>query len=732
MPKTFSPHPKGRHTIWRKYAVTYLMVLAIPLFAFSAFFNEYISSQTQKNVEEAVTGILTKVQTDFDQKVNQMFAISAQLSKVRDFKPGALAQYSFETRMAIRQALGAYAATNMFFQDIIYYHSQLPDVVFTSMGTYSTSFYRVFYDLALDQWLTLDQMNAGQLTQRWFRYGENASGRIGMEDALFYCQPLEGAQGGWLLFEIREASIRNLFAAVTQGSEVYILLEGVPLYPFQPGALPENIRPGETPQRLADGRYQFALASPSTGLTYVYISSASDIGVVAQTALNAFMLLTAAVGLCCFIVVVLAAGRHAKPIDQLVSLSAEIAPDDVRGVASIQSAMHQLQSRSQELDTMLQDAMRGRALIRLIRGRYRSGQEAEDNLRCLDMTFRQPYRVIMLLQWDVDWEERDLPRRVTAYLSRQHDVYGFAYAERSVYVLMTGMDSSDRQPLAAELAEMASLPEFSAGHLHFSLGGSFTAFTDAQKSYMQALSSSRRDPGAPVTLFQESDEDELFYPREELQALESALANQDRHRTAFLYDVLLTLIQKHNHIYFYTVSLLSEMIHLYLRSLSLRNTDRAEGPDSYAARLKGEYMNDVDDMLACLRRLHTRALQLMTESDLSSVATEMTGIANYISACEEWDTLTVGAVADRFGINISSLSHKFKEQMDCNISDYILTCKINHACTLLRSTEETVADIAQRIGYSQYTSFVRTFKRLKGMTPTAYRDAWRQGNNPEA
>lgn len=731
MPKKSLMRQKGQHTVWLKYAVTYLLVLAVPLLAFSAFFSLYISKQTQKDVEAAMGGILTKVQTDFDQKVNQMFAISAQLSRVRDFKPGMLSQYSYETRQAIRSALGAYAATNMFFQDIVYYHRQLPDVVFTTSGTYSASFYRVFYDPDLEGWRTLDQMDARQLTRRWFLNSENVSGRISMGDALFYCQPLEDEQGGYLLFEIREASIGNLFAAVTPNSQVYILLGDRALYPFRPSALPENIHPGEAPQRLADGRYQLALSSPSTGLTYVYISEASDIGAVAQATLNAFMLLTVVVGLCCFIMVVLAAGRHAKPIDQLVSLSAGIAPDDVRGVASIQSALHQLQSRSQELDVVLQDAMRGHALIRLIRGKYRSGQEAEDNLRRLDMTFRQPYRVIMLLRQDMDWEEADLSGRVTAYLSRQHDTYGFAYAERSVYVLMVGMASADRQALAQELTEMTALPEFGGGHLHFSLGGSFTAFTGAQESYMQALSSSRRDPGALVTLFQENDENELFYPREELRALGTALANQDRNRTAFLYDVLLTLVQKHNHIYFYTVSLLSEMIHLYLQALSLQNTDRADGPDTYAASLKGEYINDVDDMLVCLRRLHTRALQLMTESDLSSSATEMTGIANYISACEEWDTLTVGAVADRFGINVSSLSHKFKEQMGCNISDYILTCKMNHACTLLRATDETVADIAQRVGYSQYTSFVRTFKRLKGMTPTAYRDAWRGENAPE-
>ena len=69
--------------------------------------------------------------------------------------------------------------------------------------------------------------------------------------------------------------------------------------------------------------------------------------------------------------------------------------------------------------------------------------------------------------------------------------------------------------------------------------------------------------------------------------------------------------------------------------------------------------------------------------------------------------------------------------MGCNISDYILTCKMNHACTLLRSTEETVAYIAEKVGYSQYTSFVRQFKRQKGVTPTAYREAWQRGEGKE-
>ena len=42
-----------------------------------------------------------------------------------------------------------------------------------------------------------------------------------------------------------------------------------------------------------------------------------------------------------------------------------------------------------------------------------------------------------------------------------------------------------------------------------------------------------------------------------------------------------------------------------------------------------------------------------------------------------------------------------------------------------------VADIAEKVGYSQYTSFVRQFKRQKGVTPTAYREAWQRGEGKE-
>ena len=563
-------------------------------------------------------------------------------------------------------------------------------------------------------------MSDAQLDQVWYAAGENRDGITRRGAMLIFSQPVPNIPGGFLLFEMSEAGVRDMLPSIPEGGQLTITHGGKWLYPFQTG---EELRQPEAGLRKTDdGYWEGAAYSPDFGLTYGYRCQVGDLGSKARTTLQAYMLIIGLIGLLCLFAIVETSRHHAKPIEQLMELTEDLVPDDVYGIARLQSAMHQLRSYSQQLVDIRISTLRSNALIRLVRGRYHSEEDAEENLRRLDMTFRQPWRVVMLLQRDKAWE-MDVPEKVCARLSRSHDIYGFSYAERSVFVMLVGMDSQDRQPLVRELEQLAQEPEFADSQPRFSLGIPFEKLTQAPQSYMDALSAGRRMTGEGVAVYEQSEPEEApFYPEEELQALETALNNQDRNHTAFLYDILMTMVSRNRHVYLYTVTLLSEMIRLYTQALP----EEEDGASVCGPVVCGQCVNDVEDMLDCLRKLHLRALQHMTEQDLENSATEMTGIANYISSCEELDTLTVSTVAERYGMNASSLSHRFKKQMGCNISDYIFTCKMNHACALLRSTDQTVAEIAQKVGYSQYTSFVRQFKRQKGLTPTAYRDAWRK------
>lgn len=711
--------PRAVH-LWTKYALAYVLVMAIPFTVFSVMVNRYLTNEMTASIQSEMTNTLSAARQSFDQKINQMVSISLQINQVNDFRGASLSTYSYASRRNVQQMLKAFWATSQAYKGISYYQRDLPEVVFTIAGTFDVSNYRLFLDEPTGRWLTLAEMNDEQLNQVWYAADENRDGIYSKSDTLIFAQPVADIPGGFLLFEWSEAGVRSMLPSIPEGGQLTITHGGKWLYPFQTG---EELRQPEAGLRKTDdGYWEGAAYSPDFGLTYGYRCQVGDLGSKARTTLQAYMLIIGLIGLLCLFAIVETSRHHAKPIEQLMELTEDLVPDDVYGIARLQSAMHQLRSYSQQLVDIRTSTLRSNALIRLVRGRYHSEEDAEENLRRLDMTFRQPWRVVMLLQRDKAWE-MDVPEKVCARLSRSHDIYGFSYAERSVFVMLVGMDSQDRQPLVRELEQLAQEPEFADSQPRFSLGIPFEKLTQAPQSYMDALSAGRRMTGEGVAVYEQSEPEEApFYPEEELQALETALNNQDRNRTAFLYDILMTMVSRNRHVYLYTVTLLSEMIRLYTQALP----EEEDGASVCGPVVCGQCVNDVEDMLDCLRKLHLRALQHMTEQDLENSATEMTGIANYISSCEELDTLTVSTVAERYGMNASSLSHRFKKQMGCNISDYIFTCKMNHACALLRSTDQTVAEIAQKVGYSQYTSFVRQFKRQKGLTPTAYRDAWRK------
>ncbi len=67
------------------------------------------------------------------------------------------------------------------------------------------------------------------------------------------------------------------------------------------------------------------------------------------------------------------------------------------------------------------------------------------------------------------------------------------------------------------------------------------------------------------------------------------------------------------------------------------------------------------------------------------------------------------------------LSKIFKESTGITLSDYMQNLRINEACTLIKHSDKRIIDIAYEVGYSDYKSFITTFKRIKGITPSEYR-----------
>lgn len=87
------------------------------------------------------------------------------------------------------------------------------------------------------------------------------------------------------------------------------------------------------------------------------------------------------------------------------------------------------------------------------------------------------------------------------------------------------------------------------------------------------------------------------------------------------------------------------------------------------------------------------------------------------------DKLTLETLSRRYNVSVPFVSQTFKRISGQGFLEYLHTLRINSALALLATTEMPVSDIAAEVGFDSYRSFVRVFKKRKGITPGEYRDS---------
>ncbi|MCX8081985.1 MAG: AraC family transcriptional regulator [bacterium] len=96
-------------------------------------------------------------------------------------------------------------------------------------------------------------------------------------------------------------------------------------------------------------------------------------------------------------------------------------------------------------------------------------------------------------------------------------------------------------------------------------------------------------------------------------------------------------------------------------------------------------------------------------------------IMNYIEGHFTED-ISLSDIAKKFFISESYLSHLFKNETGMPLKQYIFQRRIMEAKKLLTEhPEKKVYTVAGKVGFTDFTIFNRTFKKITGMTPSNYR-----------
>lgn len=86
------------------------------------------------------------------------------------------------------------------------------------------------------------------------------------------------------------------------------------------------------------------------------------------------------------------------------------------------------------------------------------------------------------------------------------------------------------------------------------------------------------------------------------------------------------------------------------------------------------------------------------------------------------ENLYLEDICERFGLSKSYVNAIFLKCTQHAPMEFFTNLKMREACSLLRSSDMYVYEIAQRLGYKDQYYFSRLFKKVVGMSPKEYKD----------
>jgi len=84
-------------------------------------------------------------------------------------------------------------------------------------------------------------------------------------------------------------------------------------------------------------------------------------------------------------------------------------------------------------------------------------------------------------------------------------------------------------------------------------------------------------------------------------------------------------------------------------------------------------------------------------------------------------SLSIEKIAAEYGYNAAYFSRLFKSLTGKTFTDYISECRVEYACSLLKSGNLSIEDVMYESGFTNRTKFFRDFAKITGKTPLNYK-----------
>lgn len=144
---------------------------------------------------------------------------------------------------------------------------------------------------------------------------------------------------------------------------------------------------------------------------------------------------------------------------------------------------------------------------------------------------------------------------------------------------------------------------------------------------------------------------------------------------------------------------------------------------SFSSSTASEALSCFFDLLSNLNQMVNEiSPETNGQPPISATQQRINEIISYIQE-HIYENLTVGDLATFFFLHPDYLSRLFKKHAHISVSRYITLQKTATAQSLLREGY-TVAQVQEKLGYSSYAYFFKTFQKNTGLSPSKYREQY--------
>ncbi|WP_062110136.1 helix-turn-helix transcriptional regulator [Bacillus niameyensis] len=210
----------------------------------------------------------------------------------------------------------------------------------------------------------------------------------------------------------------------------------------------------------------------------------------------------------------------------------------------------------------------------------------------------------------------------------------------------------------------------------------------------------------------------MYFPADQLEKLSNLIFSGNEQDSIVIINDIIDKnkdanIQRHQFI-----AILQSTLLFAKRHLTLQADD-----EQVLHTLEKDFLKSTMDSLDEMTKSFMQIIKFISQKTRQTQASKLdrTFIAQYIEL-HYMDNLYLEHMASITDTSSKYFSKFFKKTFGVNFIEYLHQTRIHHAKEYLKTENSTIAEIGEKVGYLNATTFASTFKKYTGVSPKQYRD----------